>query len=1568
MTKRKGIELFFIGFVFSFIAVCMIWVFGVGRFDAALAETITSTSTSWSSETLVCDDDVTIDGNVTVSGNATLSIAFGKTLTINGKLTINNNRTLTISGPGDLVISANDVGTSSGAINLSAKSNLTVNDGRVIVTVTGNSYYGIHIGNASEYTSKITLNDGALIVNGGTKAGIAAHDIVLKRGLLRVRSTGIDDTLTYGILMDSITVGDEDYLSYRPTLDVVEPSTQSYAVSKYPDSFRNGRFSYQCGFVECQAGTDAIYCNQMEEYDSLTYAGTSKSNATEVVDALSGTYPYVAIAHQSWNVIGLATEGDYLLTINSGLKQDAFVAHAVGTVATLEGRVTVNDPLTDFDQFIKDLFCPMAEGAYGIVKDFAVSGGSGMLTATERGFVVSDYFLEQATVTGKYTYFNGVDYTEVPFEIEFTVVTEITSEINFWGAKMICTDDVIINDEIIVTGSAEVYIPAGKTVTINNGMIVCPEKTLTMYGPGNLVINKADETSTYSGVLTIQGDGSLILNDGCITVNATGTTYYGIYAIDEYDLTIKTTITINDGALIVNGGTKTGVMAYDVTIVRGLLRIHSTGTDGTMTYGLKMQNLIIGIENNYAYRPTIEVIEPSTDSCAITNLDVNYSGEFYYYCGFVEAQASTRAIYCHSTWYNMVVEYVGTNAENASLSGSSNSPYIFLTHNYNAVKKDAGVGDYCYSLASGLKSDGLIVHPVGTVATLQGRASPEDPLTDFDQYIKDIFCPMAEGPYGVVKDISVSGGEGNLSAIDRGFVVSDYFLGTATVSGKYTYFNGTGYTEVPFSLDLTVATEITSRTTSFGAKMACSGDVIVDDWVTMKGSADLYVPAGATLTLDSGFRINGGRTLRIFGPGKIVINKEDGIGTHSAAFTLDANATLILEDGYVQVNATGTTKHGVYGGNNSLIRINDGAFVVNGGTNAGIDTYAMEVNQGFLRVHSTGTNDVATYGILITAITIGTFGDYTRRPTVEVIEPSTDSYGIANHEIDVSDPNKFFRFNCGFVEIEASTQALQSNNRYFTDDIITYHGNTKADSVKGSVSDWDIVPYVFILHNDSKLYHETDDYLIALNFGRKEAGVYVTPTSTTVSFEGRESENGLMRAFDQIVKDFFYPIVNGIYGTVTDLTVTDGNGHVVATSTGFVINGKFNGDVTLSGTYTYFDGEEYQEELFEIGIVVSGGPDMTYEANENVLTATYGTFGSYDVSLVAPTALAYNDSAKVATFAAGYDTSIFPNAQIKYYKGGQEVASCVDAGDYRATVTFGDTTAEVLFTITKADLAELSVSLAGWGYGTTENTPSVSGNVSNGEATILYKVKDSDDSTYSETVPTTAGEYTVKVSVAESANYNAAFAVTNFTVAPKVATLVWSNTEFTYNGSAQVPTATIRNLEDDDEVTVIVEGARTEAGTYTATATSFSGRSAANYALPAEATCEFSIAQAPVIPSDNEPTDPEVNNNEESIGDAALPQEEKHGFCLGWIALVAAMFELVCCALILLLKIRKSVRFLVGIGVGAAATAFSVVVICLHICPISIASVVLAPFIAGAFAVVCLALGQKDEGKGENEQ
>lgn len=79
---------------------------------------------------------------------------------------------------------------------------------------------------------------------------------------------------------------------------------------------------------------------------------------------------------------------------------------------------------------------------------------------------------------------------------------------------------------------------------------------------------------------------------------------------------------------------------------------------------------------------------------------------------------------------------------------------------------------------------------------------------------------------------------------------------------------------------------------------------------------------------------------------------------------------------------------------------------------------------------------------------------------------------------------------------------------------------------------------------------------------------------------------------------------------------------------------------------------------------------------------------------------------------------------------------------------------------------------------------------------------------------------------------------------PKTLDLVWSNTKLMYNGQAQVPTVTAANIENGDTVTLSVEGAQTNAGTYTATAV-LSGPDADKYALPADHTCAYEIQKAP---------------------------------------------------------------------------------------------------------------------------
>ncbi len=79
----------------------------------------------------------------------------------------------------------------------------------------------------------------------------------------------------------------------------------------------------------------------------------------------------------------------------------------------------------------------------------------------------------------------------------------------------------------------------------------------------------------------------------------------------------------------------------------------------------------------------------------------------------------------------------------------------------------------------------------------------------------------------------------------------------------------------------------------------------------------------------------------------------------------------------------------------------------------------------------------------------------------------------------------------------------------------------------------------------------------------------------------------------------------------------------------------------------------------------------------------------------------------------------------------------------------------------------------------------------NGAVTIEYKVKGADDSTYTTVAPKNAGEYTVRVSVAQSQPYKAAAATADFTVSKASFTAeVKQNGELTYNGTEQTANVT----------------------------------------------------------------------------------------------------------------------------------------------------------------------------------
>ena len=186
-------------------------------------------------------------------------------------------------------------------------------------------------------------------------------------------------------------------------------------------------------------------------------------------------------------------------------------------------------------------------------------------------------------------------------------------------------------------------------------------------------------------------------------------------------------------------------------------------------------------------------------------------------------------------------------------------------------------------------------------------------------------------------------------------------------------------------------------------------------------------------------------------------------------------------------------------------------------------------------------------------------------------------------------------------------------------------------------------------------------------------------------------------------------------------------------------------------------------------------------------------------------------------------------------------------GNYKAADTGNQTSSTANITQREAILAWSNDALT---YNATAQAPTATiSNAAEGD-NITVKVTGAE---------TNKGEnYMATASLAgtDAGNYSLSNALSthNFTIAPKVVGLSWSNLSFTYDGSSHIPTLALTGIIDPDECEVTVTGAQTDASAtaYTATASNLTN---SNYALPDPATQEFTIGPKSLGTGTNTPAE-----------------------------------------------------------------------------------------------------------------
>lgn len=214
------------------------------------------------------------------------------------------------------------------------------------------------------------------------------------------------------------------------------------------------------------------------------------------------------------------------------------------------------------------------------------------------------------------------------------------------------------------------------------------------------------------------------------------------------------------------------------------------------------------------------------------------------------------------------------------------------------------------------------------------------------------------------------------------------------------------------------------------------------------------------------------------------------------------------------------------------------------------------------------------------------------------------------------------------------------------------------------------------------------------------------------------------------------------------------------------------------------------------------------ETCQNTDTGHTGAVSS-TITIVAPTLTTFGGAGSAEATVTGSLAGI-ATPTINYKEGETSLGTTAptNPGTYTAYITLtgvelsaggtGDVTASVAYTIANAGITP-TVSLDGWIYGESANAPSVTGNPGSGAVTYEYftnagctdKTTEANGASGEGLVPSFAGTYYVKASVAAAGGYGAGSDSVSFTISKKALTITANEQSITYGESISEATTDV---------------------------------------------------------------------------------------------------------------------------------------------------------------------------------
>ena len=518
------------------------------------------------------------------------------------------------------------------------------------------------------------------------------------------------------------------------------------------------------------------------------------------------------------------------------------------------------------------------------------------------------------------------------------------------------------------------------------------------------------------------------------------------------------------------------------------------------------------------------------------------------------------------------------------------------------------------------------------------------------------------------------------------------------------YMNWDGTKLVPATREYYKIVDNSTTTFDDGEWYVVNSDVTVADRITVSGTAHLILCDGAKLTASNGIAISedNNNNLTIYG-------QANQTGQLDAAYNVNGASAIGSNDSEYDFGGT--------------VTINGGIITVNGITD-GDEAYGIgasaTINGGV--VNATGT----------------TTGIYGARITVNKgkVTGVGEGAGIGSW--------RNISINGGDVTASGSTYGIYLEDAALSinDSLTVLAGNdeSSAQEVTGFADEWFEYPWAHIFEQSAE--PEMISSVAVTGIDAPVAGQDLDTTAES------ETANVTLSAV------VFAPESadgKASYATVYTAAVvaTAAENYAFADNTSATVNGKTaavtkNQDGTLTISYTFektalipvvIETTNVEKPYSPDGIDIP--VDDMFDIPDGAGTATYSVSsvtgeGTYSAETNTLTVT------KCGTFTVSVNTD--------------------------ATDTHSAGAASATLTVNKLNLSPV-VTLEGWTIGETPKTPNVTGNLGGGAVTYSYKLKDADDSAYTNTIPGTAGVYTVKADIAATENYNAASATADFTIA-----------------------------------------------------------------------------------------------------------------------------------------------------------------------------------------------------------